>query len=227
MNKHSKCQISASLMCSDPLSLKEDIRLVEQEKIDYLHFDLMDGHFVPNLGFSLDFIKSIRAQTSLPFDLHLMIENPLFIIESLALKKEDIVSIHFEANFKLEELVKAIKSYGCKLFIALKPNTPIYIIDSVKDLIDGINFLTINPGFSGQSILKASFDKFKRLKKLLDTLKLEDLLLEVDGNMSFDNAKIFKDLGADIFVAGTSSIFPHKKLSLEAMLKYISLLKDR
>ncbi|WP_104722621.1 ribulose-phosphate 3-epimerase [Helicobacter mesocricetorum] len=218
-------KISASLMCSNPYTLQSDIQMLENTGVDYLHLDIMDGNFVPNLGFGIDFIQSIRQETSLPFDFHLMVENPLKIIPLLALQKKDIVSIHFEASYYLEDVITLLKSYECKLFIALNPQTPVCILDTMHLYIKGINFLTINPGFSGQKILPIAIEKFLYLKNYLKRNNWEHILIEVDGNMSFENAKKFKEMGANIFVAGTSSIFPNKKLSKKELHRFQSLLK--
>ena len=212
-------------MCTNPYMLKEDIDVLKEEKIDYLHLDIMDGHFVSNISFGIDFIQSIRKQTSLAFDFHLMVENPLKIIPRLDLKKGDIVSIHFEANYDLDDIIALIKSYQCELFIALNPQTPICILDLVHQHINGINFLTINPGFAGQKILPVAVKKFLYLKEFLRQRNWEHIAIEVDGNMSFANAQRFKEMGADIFVAGTSSIFPNKQLSLDKIRQLKLLLK--
>ncbi|MBX7491430.1 ribulose-phosphate 3-epimerase [Helicobacter turcicus] len=218
-------KISASLMCSNPYTLQKDIQTLEKAKIDYLHLDIMDGHFVPNLGFSIDFIHSLRKTTSTPFDFHLMVENPLKIIPRLSLQKGDIISIHFEASYYLEDIIALLKTYECELFIALNPQTPICILDFIHPHINGINFLTINPGFSGQKLLPQTIEKFSYLKNYLCKNNLKHILIEVDGNMSFQNAKKFKEMGADIFVAGTSSIFPNKKLSKKEIQNFQTLLK--
>ena len=212
-------------MCTNPYMLKEDIDVLKEEKIDYLHLDIMDGHFVSNISFGIDFIQSIRKQTSLAFDFHLMVENPLKIIPRLDLKKGDIVSIHFEANYDLDDIIALIKSYQCELFIALNPQTPICVLDLVHQHINGINFLTINPGFAGQKILPVAVKKFLYLKDFLRQRNWEHIAIEVDGNMSFANAQRFKEMGADIFVAGTSSIFPNKQLSLDKIRQLKLLLK--
>lgn len=212
-------------MCTNPYMLKEDIDVLKEEKIDYLHLDIMDGHFVSNISFGIDFIQSIRKQTSLAFDFHLMVENPLKIIPRLDLKKGDIVSIHFEANYDLDDIIALLKSYQCELFIALNPQTPICILDLVHQHINGINFLTINPGFAGQKILPIAVKKFLYLKDFLRQRNWEHIAIEVDGNMSFANAQRFKEMGADIFVAGTSSIFPNKQLSLDKIRQLKLLLK--
>lgn len=217
-------KISASLMCANPYNLGETIAHLEREGVDYLHIDMMDGHFVPNLGFSIDFVKMIRKKTNLPCDFHLMLENPLKIIPNLALKKGDIVSIHFEANYYITELLKALNSHEARIFLALNPHTPICILDKIASFISGINFLTINPGFFGQKINEKSLMKFKKLLAYLKTRKL-NLSLEVDGNMSVENIAKFRN--ADIFVLGTSSIFPNNKLDLKMLKTLKNLTKEQ
>lgn len=218
------CKISASLMCSDPYKLQNDLIILEQENIDFLHLDIMDGHFVPNYGFSIDFINSVRSHTKIPLDLHLMVENPIKIINKLNLQNKDIISIHFESTYFLKETIDLIRNYNCKLFIAINPITPITILDWMHPYIDGINFLTINPGFSGQKILPFSFEKFKRLNEYIIKNNITNLELEVDGNINYNNALKFKKMGANIFVAGTSAIFPQNKLDIVEIKKYKNLL---
>lgn len=218
-------KISASLMCSDLYNMNEDIKLLEQEKIDYLHIDIMDGHFVKNLGLGIDFIKQLRKYTNIPFDYHLMVENPNKIIPMLGIEENDIISVHFESTYHIQETIDIIKQYKCKLFLAMNPATPILILDTIHPYIDGINFMTVQPGLSGQQIVKSSFNKFKRLIKYLEDIQRDNVILEVDGNMSFENAKLFNNLGANIFVAGTSSIFPNHKLDKKALEKYKEIIQ--
>lgn len=206
-------------MCGDIYSINEDIKMLEKENIDYLHIDLMDGHFVSNLGLGIDFIRNLRKHTYLPFDFHLMVENPEKIIPMLNITSSDIVSIHFESTYHINETIDILKEYNCKLFLALNPETPVIIVDLIYEHIDGVNFMTVHPGFAGQKILEASFKKFKRLQELVQN-KDRKIILEVDGNMTFENAKLFSKLGAQIFVAGTSSIFPNHKLNADLIKKF-------
>ena len=217
-------KISASLMCSDPYKVQDDLKILERKKIDYLHLDIMDGHFVPNYGFSIDFVNAVRKHTSLPFDLHLMVENPIKVVPKLNLQENDIVSIHFESTYYLKETIDMIGTYKSKLFIALNPVTPVKILDMIYEYIDGVNFMTINPGFAGQKILPLSIEKFKRLQNYISQHNEKHLEIEVDGNMNFENAKLFKQMGANIFVAGTSSIFPNNVLNPEAIKEYKKVL---
>ena len=211
-------------MCSDLYKMNEDIKILEKEKVDYLHIDIMDGHFVSNLGLGIDFINQLRKHTSIPFDYHLMVENPNKIIQMLNINEKDIISVHFESTYHIQETIYLIKEYNCNLFLALNPATPVLILETIYPYIDGINFMTVTPGLAGQQIVKSSFDKFKRLKQFLKEIKQENMIIEVDGNMNFENAEIFKDMGANIFVAGTSSIFPNHKLNSDAIAKYREII---
>ncbi len=201
------CKISASLMCVDPYKMQSDLDILKNENIDYFHIDIMDGHFVPNYGLSLDFCKKLRRDSKIPFDYHLMIEEPHKLIPKLDLRENDIVSIHYESTYYIQEVIKQIKKSKAKLFIAIKPTTPIIILDKIIGYIDGVNFLTVNPGFAGQQILDISYKKAEKLIEYLDSKQTDSIEIEVDGNMDLKNIKIFKELGANIFVAGTSSIF--------------------
>lgn len=211
-------------MCGDLYHIDEEIRILESEQVDYLHIDIMDGHFVNNLGFGIDFIKNLRKHASIPFDFHLMVENPNKIIPMLDVQPHDIVSVHFESTYHIQETIDLIKKYRCLLFLALNPGTPVLILEMMYPYINGINFMTVHPGFFGQQIVQASFEKFKRLRQFMEKIPQKDLLMEADGNMNFENAKIFAGLGADIFVAGTSSIFPDHKLDPKAIRKYREII---
>lgn len=219
-------KLSASLMCADPYKLQNDLTILKNENIDYFHLDIMDGHFVPNYGLSLDFCNKLRKNTKIPFDYHLMIEAPHKLIPKLNLQKNDIVSVHYESTYYIKKVIQQIKRYEAKLFIAIKPKTPIIILDSIIEYIDGINFLTVNPGFAGQKILKASYEKAQNLVKYLDKNNIKDIEIEVDGNMDFDNIRIFKKVGANIFVTGTSSIFNGKDMKNE-ILKIQEILNQK
>lgn len=223
MNKVSR-KISASMMCADPYFFKNDLELLEKYKIDYLHIDIMDGHFVPNFGLSLDYVKSVRTHCNIPCDFHLMVENPINIIPLLNLRENDIVSVHFESTYYLRETLDLIRTFKCKLFIAINPGTPIIILDKMLPYIDGVNFMTIHPGFAGQKILESSFKKAARLFEYLDSHYKSNFEIEVDGNMNFINTKIFADYGASIFVVGTSSIFPNNLLSEDRLKKLKNII---
>ena len=202
-----KGEISASMMCSDLVDLKETIKIFEEEGIEHLHIDMMDGNFVPNFGLGVDYIRGLRKLTSIPRDLHLMIKDPEYKLQWIGIKETDIVSIHYESSFQVQRVLDWLAPYGCKRFLAINPATPINALEEVLDYIDGINLLMVNPGFAGQKIVPSTM---RKAQKVIDFLKREhrdDITVEVDGNITPDNARKLRNIGASIFVAGTSAIF--------------------
>ena len=199
--------ISASMMCTDLTTLSKVIKIFEEEKVDYLHIDVMDGEFVPNFGLGVDYIRGLRELTSIPLDIHLMVMKPEYKYSWLGLKETDIVSIHYESTFQVQRAIDWLKPYGCKIFLAINPATPIYAIEEVLDYIDGINVLMVNPGFAGQKIVPSTLNKVKKLMFFLKEKEKTNLIVEVDGNISNENGCILKKYGASMFVCGTASIF--------------------
>lgn len=212
-------------MCSNFLEINNHIENINNF-LDYIHIDIMDGHFVDNYGLSLDFCNKLKECTTLPFDYHLMVEEPHKIIPKLKLSNNDIVSIHYESIYHIQKVISLLKDYKSKIFIALKPKTPFTILEPILKHIDGINFLTVNPGFAGQKMLDVSIEKCKKLIAYLNAKKAYHLEIEVDGNMSIENIKLFKDLGANIFVLGTSSIFGQKDMQDSIKTMMIELSKN-
>lgn len=199
--------ISASMMCADLLHLKETIRVFEEEKIEFLHIDVMDGEFVPNFGLGVDYIRGLRELTNIPLDLHLMVLNPEYKLQWIGIRESDIVSIHYESTYQVQRALDWLKPFGCKRFLAINPATPINNLEEVLDYIDGINLLMVNPGFAGQKMVPSTMKKAQKLVKFLSDVGREDITIEVDGNISPENAKTLKLIGANIFVAGSSSVF--------------------
>lgn len=199
--------ISASMMCSDLIDLKETIKIFEDEGIEYLHIDMMDGNFVPNFGLGVDYIRGLRKLTNIPLDLHLMIKDPEYKLQWIGIEKTDIVSIHYESSFQVQRVLDWLVPYGCKRFLAINPATPINALEEVLDYIDGINLLMVNPGFAGQKIVPSTMKKAQKVSTFLKEAGREDIIIEVDGNITPENGKKLREIGATIFVAGTSSIF--------------------
>ncbi len=203
----SDSKISASMMCANLVDLRETIRVFEEEKVEFLHIDVMDGEFVPNFGLGVDYIRGLRELTSIPLDLHLMIKNPEYKLQWIGIKETDIVSIHYESTYQVQRALDWLAPYGCKRYLAINPATPVYVLEEVLDYVDGINLLMVNPGFSGQKIVPSTLKKAEKLKRLLVEHGKENITLEVDGNITPENGHKLREIGASIFVCGTSSVF--------------------
>lgn len=216
-------KISASMMCADLVHLKDTIKVFEEEGIDYLHIDVMDGEFVPNFGLGVDYIRGLRELTSIPLDLHLMILNPEYKLQWLGIKDTDIVSIHYESTYQVQRALDWLKPFGCKRFLAINPATPVYVLEEVLDYIDGINLLTVNPGFAGQSIVPSTIKKAEKLNSFLEEQNRNEIIVEVDGNITTRNAQILRGFGASVFVAGSSSVFSGEVSELRDNIKAFKL----
>jgi len=194
-------------MCSDLIDLKDTIKIFEEESIEYLHIDVMDGTFVPNFGLGIDYIRGLRKLTNIPLDIHLMVKDPEYKFQWLGIKETDVVSIHYESTFQVQRALDYLQPFGCKRFLAINPATPISALEEVLDYIDGINLLMVNPGFAGQKIVPSTIRKAQKVVELLKREGRDDIIIEVDGNMTMNNAEILRNIGASMFVAGTSAIF--------------------
>lgn len=202
-----RSEISASMMCSDLVDLRETIEIFEKNGIERLHIDMMDGNFVPNFGLGVDYIRGLRKLTSIPLDIHLMVKEPEYKLQWIGIQETDIVSIHYESSFQVQRVLDWLKPFGCKRFLAINPATPVSSLEEVLDYIDGINLLMVNPGFAGQKIVPSTIKKAEKVMNLLKSVGREDIIVEVDGNITPENAKILRNIGASMFVAGTSAIF--------------------
>ncbi len=202
-----KSEISASMMCSNLVDLQDVITVFEQEKVEYLHIDVMDGEFVPNFGLGVDYIRGLRELTNIPLDIHLMVKSPEYKFPWIGIQQTDIVSIHYESTYQVQRALDWLQPFGCKKFLAINPATPIYVLEEVLDYIDGINLLMVNPGFSGQKIVPSTLRKAKKLQDFLIQNHREDLILEVDGNITPEHGAQLRQCGASIFVSGSSNIF--------------------
>lgn len=200
-------KISPSLMCVDFFELKKCIEEFEECNVDLIHIDIMDGSFVQNYTLGTDFIKKLKSKTRIPMDIHLMIENPETKIEWFDFGENDYVSVHYEATRHLHKTLALIKDKGAKAMVALNPATPVNTLENILDDIDAVLIMTVNPGFAGQKLVESTLKKIKRLREYLDKEGYKNIEIEVDGNVSFENAKLMSEAGANIFVAGSSSVF--------------------
>lgn len=213
-----KLKISPSMMCADIGNLNETLRTFEKCSIDYLHIDIMDGHFVPNFTLGTDYCKNIKKLTHIPLDIHLMIEKPEEKLSWFDFGEGDIVSVHAESTAHLQKALSEIRNRGGKPYVAINPATPLLVLEDILDDIDGVMIMAVNPGFAGQKMVPSSLDKISRLRNYLDSKGYTNVEIEVDGNVSFENSVKMRDAGANILVAGTSSIF-NPQFSLEDGIK--------
>ena len=195
--------ISPSVLAADFSKLGEEIQLVSEEGADLIHLDVMDGHFVPNLSFGADIIKGIRGFSNLPFDVHLMIENPEHYVDAYVEAGANFITVHPEATPHIHSVLQKIHKAGVKTGIALNPGTPIEALENVIDIIDLILVMTVNPGFGGQSFLSRQLPKISKIRTIIDDGG-HSIDLSVDGGINPITAKLAIDAGANILVAGTS-----------------------
>lgn len=211
-------KIAPSILSADFSRLGEHIRELEDFGADMIHIDVMDGMFVPNISFGVPIIKSIRKLTKLPFDVHLMIEEPSRFIEDFAGAGADIITVHYEADRHIDRTINYIKSFGVKAGVALNPASP---VDTIKHLISNVDMvliMSVNPGFGGQKYIKYCSDKIKEVRELSDKYNSE-LMIQVDGGIDRANISEVVNSGANVIVAG-SAIFKNDEIE-----KNIKILK--
>ena len=200
--------LSPSMMCVNAWQDgRQVIETLEKEHIELLHADVMDGAFVNNLMLGTDTIKHLRRSSRVPLDIHLMVENPESKLDYFDIQPGEYVSVHAESTHHLQRVLARIREYGAHPMVALNPATPLSAIEDVIPDVDGVLVMTVNPGFAGQKLVPQTLDKITRLRRMLDAANRQDAVIEVDGNVSFENAVKMRRAGADIFVCGTSSIF--------------------
>ena len=200
-------RLSLSMMCADIARLEYTLSEFERSGVEFLHIDIMDGLFVPNITLGTDYVKRLRQMTDIPLDIHLMTADPENKLDWFDIQTGEIVSIHLESTENPKRALKLVKEKGARAFAALNPETPIGALDGFYSSIDGVLIMSVNPGFAGQKIIPSSFQKVSDLRAALDARGLYETSIEVDGNISFENAELMRRSGADIFVGGTSSVF--------------------
>ena len=214
-------KISPSILSADFSKLGEEIISLEKAGADYIHIDVMDGHFVPNITIGPEVIKRLRPVTKLPFDVHLMISPVNNFIKDFANAGADIITFHPEATKNISETINLIKKLGKKVGISLKPKSEINLVENYLSKIDLILIMSVEPGFGGQKFMPEVLDKMKTLRNLIDDRKL-NVDIEIDGGINFDNSKKAKDYGANILVSG-STVFKEHDGNLK---KNIQLLRS-
>ncbi|MCF6466425.1 ribulose-phosphate 3-epimerase [Clostridium sp. Cult2] len=197
--------LSPSILSADFGNIKEEILKLEKGGADYIHLDIMDGQFVPNITFGPPVIKKLRNITKIPFDVHLMIDRPERYIKDFAEAGADIITVHEESTVHLHRTIEEIKSYGVKAGVALNPSTSLDSLEYILEYIDLVLIMTVNPGFGGQKFISSMERKIRKMRQIIDNRKL-DILIEADGGIKLDNAKEIIHYGLDIIVVG-SGIF--------------------
>lgn len=200
-------KLAPSMMCVDFAQLPQTLREFEQNGVEYLHMDVMDGEFVSNFTLGTDFCAAMRKMCSIPLDIHLMINRPDLKLSWFHVQPGEFVSVHWESTPHIQRTLAMIRDAGGKPMLALNPATPLDVLDYVVDDLDGVLLMTVNPGFAGQKLIPATLEKIRRTRTYLDERGRENVSIEVDGNVSFVNAEKMRQAGADIFVGGTSSVF--------------------
>lgn len=208
-------KLAPSILSADFAKLGEQVELISKSGADYVHVDVMDGHFVPNISFGGTVMKSLDRFNTAPYDVHLMIENPDDYIEDFVSTKTEYMVVHQEACRHLNRTMAHIKSCGVKPGVSINPATPVSTLENILEYVDIVLIMSVNPGFGGQKFIPNSLDKVRELAKMRKERNL-DFAIEIDGGITLDNVKEVIDAGVDIVVAG-SSVF--RAEDIEARVK--------
>lgn len=211
-------KIAPSILSADFAKLGEQIERVDKGGAEFIHIDVMDGAFVPNISFGFPIIKAIRKYTDKVFDVHLMIEEPSRYIDEFIECGADLITIHYEADRHIDRTINYIKSKGVKVGVALNPGTPVEVLENILESLDMVLIMSVNPGFGGQKFIPYSLDKIKRIKDMCEKIGREDMLIQVDGGIGEGNIKEVVKAGANVIVAG-SAVFKNNEIekNIEAL----------
>ena len=196
-------KIAPSILSADFSKLGEEILAVEAAGADWIHIDVMDGHFVPNITIGPGPIQSLRKITRLPFDVHLMIENPERYIDAFADAGSDVITVHVEAARHLHRIIAHIRERGIKAGVSLNPATPLVQVEPILNDVDVLLIMTVNPGFGGQKFINSALPKIRKAREMVNSTA-PNVAIEVDGGVTLDNIKSIAEAGADIIIAGAS-----------------------
>jgi ribulose-phosphate 3-epimerase len=207
------------MMCADIGALKETLFLFEKHGIDYLHIDVMDGVFVPNLMLGTDYCARLRGMTDIPLDIHLMIAEPAQKIAWFRPAPGEYVSVHAESTKHLHRAVQSVKAAGANAMVALNPATPLSAVEYILEDVSGVLLMLVNPGYAGQRLIPETLRKVREMREFTDARGLYGFVIQVDGNVGFDNIPEIIGAGADFLVLGSSSVFSGGLPIEEAILR--------
>lgn len=195
--------IAPSALAADFLHLQRDIQMINSSEADWLHIDIMDGKFVPNISFGMDITKAMHAVSTKPLDVHLMIVEPERYLEAFKDAGAEVITVHYEAAPHLHRTLQSIREMGVKAGVSLNPHTPVELLEDILEMADLVLVMSVNPGFGGQKFIYRTLPKLRRLREMIDSQNT-NTLIEVDGGVGLQNAEEILKAGADVLVAGSS-----------------------
>jgi ribulose-phosphate 3-epimerase len=194
-------RIAPSILAADFANIQKEVEMLNASEADYIHVDIMDGVFVPNISFGFPVMEAIKKHAKKPLDVHLMIVNPDQYLEAFKKAGAETISVHYEACNHLHRTLQAIRQLGCKVGVALNPHTPVESLEDIIEEIDLVCVMSVNPGFGGQKFIGSTYSRVRKLKSIIER-KGVSTLIEIDGGVNQVNAPLLKEAGADILVAG-------------------------
>ena len=219
-----KVIILPSVMCCTPAEMEPYVRGFEEGGVDAIHFDVMDGHYVPNIMMGVRDYQFLKSITDMPVDIHLMCTEPEMFLEYLKPQPKDWVSFHPEVARNPYRFLMSIRERGCRAGIVLSPGEPVSWVEEMAGVLDFVLVMAVNPGFAGQKLIPQGLDKIRDTRKFLDDMGYPQIEIEVDGNVSWENIPKMAAAGTDLYVAGTSSLFNDKVPVEESVKRFRSLI---